>query len=64
MSNLSQNHTFVLRLLEHGKMDAQTLATATFSTSSAVQRIVDDLIDQGLLDKEWNSSRYYYFKRK
>ncbi|MEE9594479.1 MAG: helix-turn-helix domain-containing protein [Candidatus Hydrothermarchaeales archaeon] len=64
MDKLSQDHTFLLRLLEHGKMDAQTLATATFSTTSQVQRIADDLVDKGLLDKEWNSSKYYYYRRK
>ncbi|MFQ5815667.1 MAG: MarR family transcriptional regulator [Candidatus Hydrothermarchaeaceae archaeon] len=63
MTKLSQDHTFILRLLEHGKIDAHTLASATFSTRSAVQRIIDDLLEQDLLEKEWNETQYYYRRK-
>jgi predicted transcriptional regulator len=63
MIKLSQDHTFILRLLEHGKMDANTLAMATFSTPSQVQRIIDDLVERDLVEKEWNDTQYYYRRK-
>ncbi len=63
MQNLSTDHTFILRLLEHGGVDVQTLASASFSTATHIQRLVDDLIEKELVMKEWNGSRYYYRKK-
>lgn len=63
MSKLGADHTFVLRLLDGDKMDAQTIALATFRTRSQIQKVIDDLLEQGLLEKEWVETQFYY-KRK
>lgn len=63
MDKLGADHTFVLKLLEDGKMDAQTLSEATFRTRSVIQRIINELLEKGLLEKEWVESQFYY-KRK
>ncbi len=63
MDKLGPDHTFLLKLLDGDKMDAQTIALATFRTRSQIQRVIDELLEKGLLEKEWAETQYKY-KRK
>ncbi len=61
--NLGIEHTFVLRLITQCGMDPVTIQQATFSTRNQIQRILDDLIEMNLVEKEWDGIRFLYKKR-
>jgi DNA-binding MarR family transcriptional regulator len=60
--NLSSEHTYILRLLEHGAMDIGTLVRASFGTSANIQKILDDLVSMNLVERYWNGEGFVYKK--
>jgi len=61
--NLRTEHTFILRLLDHGELTVATLASANFGTMSQTRRLLEDLINLDLVERQWNGGVVKY-KRK
>lgn len=61
--NLGTEHTFILRLLDHGEMTAATLTSANFGTMAQTKRMLEDLINLGLVERKWDGDVVKY-KRK
>jgi|Deesub1362A_J573_1020465.scaffolds.fasta_scaffold00105_19 uncharacterized membrane protein len=61
-NNLSSDHTYILRLLEHGAMDAGTLRRASFAPKSKVQKILEDLVKMNLIERQWDGKSFTYRK--
>ncbi|MFQ5815630.1 MAG: MarR family transcriptional regulator [Candidatus Hydrothermarchaeaceae archaeon] len=63
IGDLTADQSFVLRILSHGAIDVETLATATFSTKHRMQSIIEELRGRGLVEKQVEGKRVL-FKRK
>jgi predicted transcriptional regulator len=61
--NLSSDHTFILRLLDHGALDAGTLMRASLGSKSQVNRILDELMQLDLIERQWDGNGFIYRKR-
>ncbi len=58
--NLGTEHTFILRLLDHGEMTAATLASANFGTMIQTKRMLEDLINLDLVERKWHGETVKY----
>ncbi len=61
---LSMDHTFVLRLLGSAYMDLETLSSATFSNRSKTRRLLEELYQLGLVERQWDGRRFLYRARR
>ncbi len=61
--NLGTEHTFILRLLDHGEMTVATLTSANFGSTSQTKRLLGDLIDRGLVERKWDGNIVKYKKK-
>jgi predicted transcriptional regulator len=61
--NLGTERTYILRLLDHGEMTASTITTANFGTMSQTKKMLDDLIDLGLVERKWYGDVVKYCKK-
>lgn len=63
VENLGTERTYILRLLDHGEMTATTLTSANFGTMSQTKRMLEDLIDLGLVERKWQGDIVKYRKK-
>lgn len=63
MDNLGTERTYVLRLLAHGEMTATTITSANFGTPTQTKKILNDLIDLGLIERKWYGDIVKYCKK-
>lgn len=63
VENLGTERTYILRLLDHGEMTASTLTTANFGTMSQTKKMLDDLINLGLIERKWYGDVVKYCKK-
>lgn len=60
--NLGMEHSFLLRLLDHGEMTAATLTSVTFGTITQTRRLLKDLINVGLVERTCYAESIRYRK--
>ena len=63
VENLGTERTYILRLLDYGEMTATTLTSANFGTMSQTKRMLEDLIDLGLVERKWQGDIVKYRKK-
>lgn len=63
VEDLGTERTYLLRLLDHGEMTAATLTNANFGTMSQTKRLLEDLIDLGLVERKWHGDIVKYGKK-
>ena len=63
VENLGTERTYILRLLDCGEMTAATLATANFGTMSQTKKMLEDLINLGLVERKWYGDEIKYGKK-
>ena len=63
VENLGTERTYILRLLDCGEMTASTLATANFGTMGQTKKMLDDLINLGLVERKWYGDVVKYCKK-
>ena len=63
VENLGTERTYILRLLDYGEMTASTLATANFGTMSQTKKMLEDLINLGLVERKWYGDEIKYGKK-
>ncbi|MFQ6136808.1 MAG: hypothetical protein ACE5PM_06475 [Candidatus Hydrothermarchaeales archaeon] len=57
---ISADQAFILRLLKNSKMDAESLLLASLGSKSRVQRLLDELVEAGLVEKRLEDERLFY----
>jgi predicted transcriptional regulator len=63
VENLGTERTYILRLLDHGEMTASTISTANFGTMSQTKKMLEDLINLGLVERKWHGDEIKYVKK-
>ncbi len=62
-TNLRTEHTFLLRLLEHGDMTASMLSSANFGASCQTKRLLEDLMNMDLIERNWEGDIVKYRRK-
>jgi len=63
VEHLGTERTYILRLLAHGEMTASTISTANFGTMSQTKKMLNDLINMGLIERKWYGDEIKYAKK-
>jgi predicted transcriptional regulator len=63
VENLGTERTYILRLLDYGEMTASTLASANFGSPSQTKKMLEDLINAGLVERKWYGDEVKYVKK-
>lgn len=63
VENLGTERTYILRLLDHGEMTASTITSANFGSPAQTKKMLDDLINMGLVERKWCGDVVKYCKK-